>query len=399
MKKWAAYLVVFVCFLTYVTSFVDRLAWPPIMPLASKELGMNNTQAGSFMTAFYIGYVITQLPGGLLTDRFGYRRIISWSLVLLTATTVMMGFIQNYFSGMVAEFLMGISAGPMFSACIRAIYDWFPSKGRNTAMGVFYTGSSLGVTVVNLFVPTVANMFGWRAAFFAAGVFPLLCLILAFLWLKPRPLTTEEAALAAAKKPVTFLQDIKTLLANRNLLIVCAVGFGAMSSALGTKIWTNTLLIKGHGFSLVDAGMFMSLYGITAMGAKVIAGMLADYLKMPKKVLGFWLLICSVPVILWFSFNTNPMMFWLLTPLIGLFCSWIWPVLTAIGADVVEPRLIASGAGLSNAFWQMGTMASSISVGVVMDMTGSYSLGYASMAIAPAVGAFLLLLVKQPQKV
>ncbi len=68
--------VLFIAFLAYLFSYMDRMAWAPIIPLASKDLGINAAQAGSLMTAFYLGYVITQVPGGYLTDKYGYRKML-----------------------------------------------------------------------------------------------------------------------------------------------------------------------------------------------------------------------------------------------------------------------------------------------------------------------------------
>ncbi|MCF2132138.1 MFS transporter, partial [Strepomyces sp. STD 3.1] len=94
--------------MAYLLSFVDRLSWPPIMPLASKDLAINSTQAGGLMTAFYIGYVITQFPGGLLVDRYGYRKVLLFSFLAMGSFTLFTGFAHSYEQAFLIRVLVGI---------------------------------------------------------------------------------------------------------------------------------------------------------------------------------------------------------------------------------------------------------------------------------------------------
>ena len=51
------------------------------MPVAMQELSLNKAEAGSFMSIFFLGYLLTQIPGGMLADRFGIRKILVLSLL------------------------------------------------------------------------------------------------------------------------------------------------------------------------------------------------------------------------------------------------------------------------------------------------------------------------------
>ena len=73
--------VVLCGWLAFLCSFIDRLSWPPIMPVAMQELSLNKAEAGSFMSIFFLGYLLTQIPGGMLADRFGIRKILVLSLL------------------------------------------------------------------------------------------------------------------------------------------------------------------------------------------------------------------------------------------------------------------------------------------------------------------------------
>ena len=98
--------------LTFLLSFVMRLSWSSLMPIVNEALHFTAQQGTSYLTAFYFGYALTVLPGGLLADRFGYRKSILGSLVAMAIVTGLMSTVQSYEYGLVLRFLLGIVSGP-----------------------------------------------------------------------------------------------------------------------------------------------------------------------------------------------------------------------------------------------------------------------------------------------
>lgn len=76
--KW---MVLLLTVFSYLMGSIVSFAWPPIIAVASPELGIDMTRAGLYMSAFYIGYVITHVPAGFLADRFGVRYLIGGALI------------------------------------------------------------------------------------------------------------------------------------------------------------------------------------------------------------------------------------------------------------------------------------------------------------------------------
>ncbi len=384
--------VLLILWLAFLLSFVDRLSWPPIMPTATKELGMTAKQAGSYMTAFYAGYVFTQLPGGLLTDRFGYRKVLLVSFGVMGLFTALMGTVNSFEQGFIYRILAGIGSGAIFSACIRAIFDWFPAKGRGTAIGFFMTASSLGVTVVNLFVPTIAKDYGWHTSFLVAGVLPLIAAVMAYFILKERTTFAERMQARAA---ANFWADIRTLLGNRNLMLTGFAGFCAMWATWGTATWANSYMNKALNIPLVQAGFIMSLYGIAALWCKPIAGLLADFFGGKKRLLLFWMLIFFGPLLILFGTSTNLTMLYIITPLVGIAAFVYSPVMSTYIGELVEPRLVGSATGLVNTIWQLGSLISPLAAGAVLDATRNYAYVFVILALGPIMGALIILAVKE----
>ena len=125
-KRFAAAVNVVLCGgLAFFCSFLDRLAWPPVIPLAARELGLTAAQAGGFMSAFFFGYLLTQLPGGMLADRWGTRKVLLYSLVLMGVFTTAIVWMPDFQTGLVLRFLAGIGSGAVLAAAVKGVYDYF----------------------------------------------------------------------------------------------------------------------------------------------------------------------------------------------------------------------------------------------------------------------------------
>jgi MFS family permease len=384
--------VLLIVWLAFLFSFVDRLAWPPIIPMAVKDMGMTAVQAGAYMTAFYTGYVLTQLPGGLLTDRWGYRKVLLASFLIMGTFTLSMGLVHSYAEGWIMRFLAGLGSGAVFSACIRAIFAWFPGKGRATAMGFFMTASSLGVSVVNLFVPALAQTYGWRTSFLAAGLLPLIGWVLALPLLKENKTAVPHMHLPGAAR---FWQDVMALLHNRNFLLTACSGFCAMWATWGTATWANTYLNKGLHLSVVQAGLMMSVYGMAALFCKPLIGIVSDLTGVKRKTILFWALLLFGPILLWFGANRSSALLYILAPMLGIAAYVYSPVMNTFIGELVDERLVGTASGLVNAIWQLGSLLSPLVVGAVIDRTHNYFTAFATLAGGPFLAAFLMLWVKE----
>jgi MFS family permease len=393
-KLKSAFVALSIAWLAYLLSYVSRMSWSPIIPLASGDLGISAAQAGSYMTAFYIGYVVTQIPGGFLIDRYGYRKVLLACFSILGLFTLLTGVAPSYQMGLATRVITGIGSGAIFSAGIVVINDWFPENKRGLANGIFMTSTSLAVALVNLYVPTVANGFGWRSAFYVSGILPLIALVIAFFFLKE--FTPISQKIKEGTRNKVSGRDILTLFKNKNLMLTGLAGFGGQWATTATATWANSYLNKSLHLSLVQAGLFMSIFGLAALLSKPVTGILSDYLD--RKSLTFWILILLGPVLVWFGLNENVSLLYLVLPLMGILGYAFYPVLNTVIGQSVEKRLLGTASGVVNAMWQLGAMLSPLAVGAVIDATGNYFYCFVTMAIGPFLGALVFLFVKLEKK-
>jgi ACS family glucarate transporter-like MFS transporter len=137
------YLVISLLFVVTTINYADRATLSIAGPALSKQLGFNPITMGNMLAAYSWAYVMAQIPGGVLLDRFGSRVIYMTSLALWSAFTVTQGLV-GAFAGIGAavilfamRFAVGFASAPCFPANARIVSSWFPTAERGTATAIF----------------------------------------------------------------------------------------------------------------------------------------------------------------------------------------------------------------------------------------------------------------------
>ena len=143
------WLILFLTVLSFVLTFLCRFSWPPLIPVIVPVIHMNMSQAGAYMSAFYIGYVVTQIPAGILADAFGVRAVLGVTLAIEGIAQYCMGNITTFQTGFWLRVIIGLAAGADMSCCVRAIMEWFAPRDRGMAFGLLLAGPTLGLLIAN----------------------------------------------------------------------------------------------------------------------------------------------------------------------------------------------------------------------------------------------------------
>ena len=108
-------LILLSVWLTFLLSFVMRLSWSSVMPILNEALHFTAKMGAQHISAFYFGYALTVLPGGILADKIGYRRTILFSLIGMAAVTALMSTITDYNMAWGLRFLLECYRGSLWS--------------------------------------------------------------------------------------------------------------------------------------------------------------------------------------------------------------------------------------------------------------------------------------------
>ena len=160
-------LTVAAVFICYIDRVVISLA---IIPM-SEEAGWNETQKGIILGSFYIGYMVTQIYGGVLSDRIGAKIVLGTGLVVWSLFTLITPL--AFFGGMVALVIarvgMGLGEGITFPAWHSLYARWIPFSERARSVAVTNSAIPIGTIFGLVVTPLIILSYGWEWAFYIYG--------------------------------------------------------------------------------------------------------------------------------------------------------------------------------------------------------------------------------------
>lgn len=136
---------------------------------------------GFILSSFYIGYVITHIPGGELTNRFGAKWILSLGLLFTAIFTLLTPLAIDYtgHTGLVIiRILMGLGEGTTFPALSSLIAHWVPKNERGLMGVTILGGGQMGTIIANLLSGFLLTKYGWASVFYTFGWLALIWFIL-----------------------------------------------------------------------------------------------------------------------------------------------------------------------------------------------------------------------------
>ncbi|SIT47566.1 Major facilitator superfamily protein [Paraburkholderia piptadeniae] len=381
--RWA---VLFFAWAGLMLSTVCRLAWGTLALPAGESLGLPIVALGVFVTAFYAGYVLSNIFGGVATDRIGGRATLSMSLLGLAVATFCFGFTPSLSVGLALQCLMGLTAGADYAAGVKLVSTWFAKSERGRAVGLLMSASSIAVIATNSILPALVAKLGWRHTYHALGVCALLLAAVAVVFVRNR---VTQVSLEATRKP-----RISTLF-TRNFLLLALAGCGAFWGTLGFASWAISLMVKGHHLSPMRAGFIVAIAGAAGLVSKPSIGWLSDRLGGRRKVLTIASLLFFFAALLAFGQLSRVDAFTLAAPFIGVGAFVYSPLLVTLVAEQSGIDRSGSAAGIANAIWQSGSALSPAVVGLVFQAGHSFPIAFATLALGPLLGAVCMLFVKE----
>ena len=172
-------------FLINTLNFFDRQIIGAVGEPIRKEFGLGDTALGALNVAFTLIYAFVGLPLGKLADKFERRKILSVGVLIWSVFTAASGLAQSFWQIFALRLGVGVGEASCAPAANSLIGDFFPATKRARATSVFMLGLPVGLALSFYVSGAVAQNYGWRTAFFVAGLPGLLCVILAFFIREP----------------------------------------------------------------------------------------------------------------------------------------------------------------------------------------------------------------------
>jgi MFS transporter, DHA2 family, methylenomycin A resistance protein len=243
------------------------------LPSVSRGLGVTVGSTATVLSAYFVAYAVLLLPGGVLVDRFGARRLALIGLALFAVGAGAGALVNSLGLLVFTRVIQGMGAGLVSPAALAAAVSGFPAERRGSALGIW--GASAGVA--NLIGPLLGGLltvaFGWRAAWWA-----LVPLALIAAWgierQVPRTLHGERAGgpqplpgeLAGARQPIV----------NSTVLTATLVAGLTFAVMIGSFFLAEQYLQRSAGFSALGASAALILVAVLVAAGAPLAGRLVD---------------------------------------------------------------------------------------------------------------------------
>jgi MFS family permease len=268
--------------------------------LKSPPLSLSDTQLGSLFTGFIVVYMLTSPIFGRLGDRAKRPRLLAIGVAIWSVATALGGFARNFAALFAARATVGVGEAAYGTIAPALLADSFPREKRGRIFAIFFSAIPIGSAAGYVLGGVVDQHFGWRAAFFVAGV-PGLLLAFACLGLKDPPrggMEGEKESLKSSPHPAPLpdssfeaqrakkegegvVAAYARLLRNRSYALTVA-GYAAYTFALGgLAFWMPSFLERVRGLSKTEATtQFGAIVVVTGFVGTFAGGWLGDwYLK------------------------------------------------------------------------------------------------------------------------
>ncbi|CAB3780028.1 Putative metabolite transport protein YjhB [Paraburkholderia caffeinitolerans] len=259
--------------LGYAMDGFDLLMLGFMLPAISADLHLSGAQAGSLVTWTLVGAVVGGIVFGLLSDRFGRVRVLTWTILVFAVFTGLCALSRGYTDLLIYRTIAGIGLGGEFGIGMALVAEAWPDRLRARASSYVGLGWQVGVLAAALLTPWLLPLIGWRGMF-AIGLLPAVVSFIVRrsveepeLFVAHRARVERMQARAPAHERGAWLRalrllvaDARTARASLGVTVLCSVqNFGYY----GLMIWLPAYLSKSFGYSLTKSGLWTA---VTVLG-------------------------------------------------------------------------------------------------------------------------------------
>ncbi|WP_369045908.1 MFS transporter [Sinomonas sp. P10A9] len=406
VKSHTRFLVLGLIFIITVINYADRSNMSIAGADMTKSLGITPVQLGFIFSAFSWAYVVGQLPGGYLLDRFGAKRMYGWSLVLWSAATLVVGFVGLVSTPVLVtvgvlfalRLVLGIVEAPAFPANARITTMWFPTRERGQATAVFNSAQYLATAMFAPIMGWMTFQFGWRWGFFALGIAGVVLGLVWFRWMdvpsKHRRVSPSEIEAIREGGGLVDLDEKKSLAASRSTLTrhqfgqlftsrmfwglyVAQYAVNALTYFFTT--WFPIYLVSARHLNILQAGFIAAIPALAGFLGGMLGGFVSDLMlrrgvsltaarKIPS-VVGMLLamLICICPFT-----DSTPLIVALMT--LAFFGKGVAALGWAFATDMAPKEANSVSGSIMNAIGNIAGIVTPIVIGFAISATGSFDI-------------------------
>jgi len=402
-KTNVRWIVVAVLFFITIINYADRATISLAGPAMAKELNFDAVTMGYIFSAFGWAYVIFQLPGGWLLDKFGSKKVYAFSIFFWSLFTLMVGAV-GFFTGLLAivilfslRFLVGAAEAPSFPANSRIVAAWFPASERGTAAAIFNSAQYAATVVFAPLMGWLIHSFGWHWVFAVMGVLGMLFVLV---WNKliydpdDHPMANaaevdyieaggglvsmDRAVNAGTKQEGPNLAYIKQLLSSRMLVGIYIAQYCINALTYFFITWFPVYLVQEKHMTILKAGFVAAVPAVCGFVGGVLGGIISDFMlrrgfsltAARKTPIVAGMLLSMAMVICNYVSAESAVIFFMA---LSFFGKGIGALGWAVNADTAPKQIAGLSGGVLNVCGNLSSITTPIAIGYIIQSTGSFN--------------------------
>jgi sugar phosphate permease len=405
----ASTIVLFLICLMYGITYIDRNNVSTVAPIFERDLHLSNTQIGLVYSAFAYPYLLFQIIGGWVSDRFGARIGLTVCGVIWASATLLTGAVSSLTAVLFLRVLLGFGEGATFPTATRAMSDWTPTAKRAFAQGITHASARLGNALTPPLVAWLIVAVTWRGSFFFLGILSLAWVIAWAFYFRDNPgdhksITTAELErlprYAAKNKKEKETVPWRKLV--RRMMPVTVVYFCYGWTLWLYLAWIPSFFLHRYRLNLKSSAIFSAGVFLAGVLGNTLGGGLSDWIfdrtgdrKKARRNLVVAGFVCSVASMLLRLQNLTWVAVFL--SLAFFFSEFTIGPMWAIPMDIA-PRFSGSASGLMNSGSALAAIISPLVFGYVIDKTGNWTLPFLGSIGLLLLGATLAFWMKPDEE-
>ena len=340
----------------------------------NKDLGLTPAQGGSLVTMTLVGAVVGGIVFGMLSDRFGRIRVLTWTILIFAIFTGLCAFAQGYWDLLAYRTIAGLGLGGEFGIGMALVAEAWPASQRARASSYVGLGWQAGVLVAGLATVFLKPIIGWRGMFML-GLLPALVSFLIRRTVGEPEGFIEKIRASKSALPIGLLvKDAETTRISLGMFVLCSVqNFGYY----GIMIWMPNYLANQFKFGLTKS-VTWTLVTVLGMAFGIwLFGQLAD--RIGRKPVFTAYMIGAIVSVLAYSQLSSENALLIGGAIMGLFVNGM---LGGYGALMSELYPTEARATAQNVLFNLGRGVGGFGPVVMLSLAATYSFSGAIALLA-----------------
>ena len=346
--------------------FLAMLSLIPLLPIVSEELNISKSSLGWVAGVFMICMAFLQIPFGLLSDRFGRKRLIVVGILVFGSGVAMLSVSHSFAALLVARAISGVGAAMFFQTSFTMVGDMYDFHERGKGMGILAAATGLGTVSGYSVGGVLGELYGWRFVFIWLAGFAFVVSMLSLMLHETRPQSHE-------KRPLGKLLYLSLdLFRTRTIMFATLVGMLCMMAVVGAS-YILPFFALDSGISTASTGLLFIPYAITSSLGASSCGWLSDIVGRKRPLVAVTLL-GGTALLLFSHVPASPWLIAVNFAFVGLCFGPVVTLSTTILVDEVvrtDTRILATTMGTFNMVRWLGGALGPVLGGVFLDVYGA----------------------------